>query len=171
MMVGEICEPGFQMDDPDITRQGIYALILELRREQVLRIGRLGEQVFEPGIYIYVGSALGPGGLRARLMRHLRTADNKRAHWHIDALTASGRMLEIWWQAAAERMECEWAAAAAMHAYYRPPRFGASDCRCEGHLLQMKDARKAAQARGEIQKRMNNTVHRICLVDHHDLDG
>ncbi len=39
------------------------------------------------GHYLYAGSAMGPGGLHARLSRHLRK--NKTAHWHIDELTTS----------------------------------------------------------------------------------
>jgi len=37
-----------------------------------------------PGYYIYIGSAFGPGGVRARMLRHLRA--DKPKHWHIDYL-------------------------------------------------------------------------------------
>jgi Uri superfamily endonuclease len=52
---------------------------------------RVGAKTFQgtlaPGLYLYVGSAGGPGGLRARLLRHFRR--RKRIHWHIDWLTTS----------------------------------------------------------------------------------
>ena len=51
---------------------GAYAIVLNLPYQVSLRVGRLGEAVFPAGSYIYCGSALGPGGLRSRLGRHLR---------------------------------------------------------------------------------------------------
>ena len=50
---------------------GTYALVLSARAGGIIRIGRLGELRLQSGIYVYVGSALGPGGVRARLMHHL----------------------------------------------------------------------------------------------------
>jgi Uri superfamily endonuclease len=94
-------------------------------------------------------------------MRHLRSANKKRTYWHIDTLIAAGQALEIWWHTAAERMECEWAATAARHAHSRPPCFGASDCRCKGHLLHFTDTYMTTQARDEIQQRLNGTIHTV----------
>ena len=53
-------------------RPGTYALILRASTAQTIQIGRLGDLVMQPGYYIYVGSAFGPGGLAARVGRHLR---------------------------------------------------------------------------------------------------
>jgi len=39
------------------------------------------------GVYLYVGSARGFGGLKARVARHLRAV--KKVHWHVDYLLAS----------------------------------------------------------------------------------
>lgn len=157
--------PADRIDDLDLNSPGAYALVLELHKKHVLHIGRLGEWTFEPGIFLYFGSALGPGGLRGRLRRHLRPPDGKRQQWHIDALTAVGQMREIWWLLSSERMECDWAAAAAEHAWKRPARFGASDCRCEGHLLQFVDLHNATRVREKIQDAMNTTIHRACMKD------
>ena len=49
---------------------GSYALILQADRRQTVRIGRLGQLTVEPGCYVYVGSALGPGGVRAQGGHH-----------------------------------------------------------------------------------------------------
>ena len=64
---------------------GYYALILAVSK--VLIIDTRGGKRFslDPGLYVYVGSARGPGGLLARIKRHLRR--NKRLFWHIDYLT------------------------------------------------------------------------------------
>ena len=65
--------------------KGAYLLIVELS-ESSEKWG------LEPGIYAYVGSAWGPGGLIARVKRHLLRAF-KRPKWHIDHLTSVGRPL------------------------------------------------------------------------------
>ncbi len=62
---------------------GIYVLILELSKPYHGFAGKLRVDL-EPGTYMYVGSARGPGGLAARIRRHLRR--EKNLHWHIDYL-------------------------------------------------------------------------------------
>ena len=59
---------------------GTYMLVLRLPKRRRLAVGRLGDFEFPAGYYLYAGSA--QGGLRGRVLRHLR-ADKKR-HWHID---------------------------------------------------------------------------------------
>jgi len=63
---------------------GTYVLVLRLSRATTLRVGRLGEFDFPCGLYLYVDSAQGTGGLRARLTRHWRA--HKPLHWHVDYL-------------------------------------------------------------------------------------
>ncbi|MEE8332606.1 MAG: DUF123 domain-containing protein, partial [Alphaproteobacteria bacterium] len=65
---------------------GAYALLILLKRRFAGNIGALGRVDLPPGAYLYLGSARGPGGLRARLARHARRG--KRLHWHVDRLTA-----------------------------------------------------------------------------------
>ena len=67
--------------------KGIYVIFMYISRDLNLRIGSLGAAVIQKGYYIYIGSAKGPGGLRARIERHLRK--QKRIHWHIDYLTST----------------------------------------------------------------------------------
>ncbi len=69
---------------------GVYVLILRLHGFFRGKVGGLGLVELEPGFYVYVGSALGPGGLAARVSRHLRRA--KRLRWHIDHLTSDPRV-------------------------------------------------------------------------------
>jgi hypothetical protein len=61
---------------------GTYVLILELTTRKVIQVGALGRIKFTAGWYAYAGSAFGPGGLAARINRHLMSA--KKPHWHID---------------------------------------------------------------------------------------
>ena len=64
--------------------KGAYILILRLRNPLRIRVGSLGVVEFDREYYAYVGSAMGPGGVRARLCRHIRGRGAKR--WHIDYL-------------------------------------------------------------------------------------
>ncbi|MCD4685321.1 MAG: GIY-YIG nuclease family protein [Anaerolineae bacterium] len=114
---------------------GTYVLWLRIDAPLTLQVGRLGTFEWSSGVYAYVGSAHGPGGLRARLRRHLRT--EKTRHWHIDALTTAAPVIAVWFMAAPERLECRWAAQiAARDATHAPVvGFGSSDCACETHLF------------------------------------
>jgi len=113
---------------------GDYILWLALREPARLTVGRLGTFDFPAGVYAYVGSARGPGGLAGRLKHHQSPV--LRPHWHIDTLRAAADLESVWWTAGAERLEHRWAAALAQlpGAQLPAPRFGASDCRCDSHL-------------------------------------
>lgn len=65
--------------------KGLYLLLLKLERKVNVKIGKLGCFKLPSGFYVYVGSAKGPGGLRARILRHLKLRKKKK--WHIDYLT------------------------------------------------------------------------------------
>lgn len=113
---------------------GSYLLVLRVAREMRVRVGALGVQEFPAGAYVYCGSALGPGGLRARVRRHVEGAG--RLHWHIDYLLRRVRVQEVRIRTGARRLECEWASElGGLAAFDCPaPRFGSSDCRCRAHL-------------------------------------
>ena len=88
---------------------GSYLLLLETRRAQHITIGKLGRFHFPKGYYCYTGSAMGPGGLAARLGRHKRLS-NKTKRWHIDYLRSHSRYVGAWFEPGINR-ECEFAAA------------------------------------------------------------
>jgi len=114
---------------------GTYALLLHLDAELALTVGQLGNLTFPAGDYVYVGSARGPGGLRARVRYHART--RKRARWHIDYLLARARLVAVHAIPGTERQECTWATTLLQlpNAAVVASRFGASDCRCLTHLI------------------------------------
>ncbi len=126
---------------------GTYALLLELPRSVRLRVGRLGLVTFDAPVYLYVGSAFGPGGLAARLGHHLRRAP--RPHWHIDYLRRAASVADLWTTTDPRRLECVWLAAAShLRSARLVPGFGASDCRCTSHLVALpKPPRPAALRR------------------------
>ncbi len=65
---------------------GLYVLLFELVEEYRGPLGRRGLVDLPAGVYAYVGSAWGPGGLAARLRRHL-CRGARRLWWHIDYLS------------------------------------------------------------------------------------
>jgi len=131
------------MDDLPI-HPGTYALIIRLSDTIPLVVGKLGRLVFSSGMYVYLGSAHGPGGLCARLGRHLQGGG--RTHWHIDYLLEAG---EVQAYGIIESkltnptqipIECQWAQYLTNRdsAKIPVPGFGASDCKsgCQSHLIQ-----------------------------------
>ncbi|MGD0094390.1 MAG: GIY-YIG nuclease family protein, partial [Planctomycetota bacterium] len=127
--------PTAQVPETLDSRPGTYALVLECRDEKRIRIGRIGTLNMRPGFYIYVGSALGPGGLAGRVLRHARRS--KRRRWHVDYLTAATSLVEVWLARGPQRLECQWARAAGRLPGAEVPLkgFGSSDCRCRSHLF------------------------------------
>jgi len=116
---------------------GVYVLIFKLETPLELQVGRLGRHTLPAGTLLYVGSAFGPGGLRARLAWHLKS--QKRIHWHIDALTSVILPVAYLCDASGRRLECQWAQHLAdlPGAFIPVPGFGSSDCRagCAAHLI------------------------------------
>jgi len=122
--------------------KGTYALVLHLECRAEITIGKLGTFTFPASYYLYVGSALGPGALEARLARHRRR--DKKLRWHIDYLLEHTLLVEVWSAASTDKLECLWAQAARElpGSEIPVPGFGSSDCRCPSHLIYL--ARKPA---------------------------
>jgi len=108
---------------------GAYLLLIEIASP--LKITRPAQATLAAGRYLYAGSAYGPGGLRARISRHMRRT--KRCRWHVDQITAVADVIGAW--ILLDGNECDLVARnsqlpAALTG------FGSSDCRrCRGHLL------------------------------------
>ena len=120
---------------PLLSNDGTYTLILESRVERLVRIGRLGTMTTHKGFYVYVGSALGPGGILARIRHHTDIA--QIPHWHTDYLRAVTELIEVWYAYDKDRLECNWANfSQSLSGSSAPlPGFGASDCTCHTHMF------------------------------------
>jgi Uri superfamily endonuclease len=118
-----------------LAQPGTYALIFSSASDQRVEIGRLGRLDFPSGFWVYVGSAFGPGGLKARVAHHRRIA--QRPRWHMDYLRPVLQLKEVWFTCDAERREHHWADALGRLRGARIPvaGFGSSDCRCKSHLF------------------------------------
>ncbi len=120
------------------TSKGNYLLIFEITQPNFVDIGSLGRQAFPMGLYVYAGSALGPGGLQARIRHHVRPS--LKPHWHMDYLKPYITWQAVGWKITNQRLECDWSQQLLLAGATAPvPRFGASDCqnRCPAHLLHL----------------------------------
>jgi len=118
--------------------KGIYCLVFE-NPGCVVQVGALGEIAFQSGWHIYIGSALGSGGLK-RLMRHISIARNhdRNPKWHVDYLLTSSffSLYYTVYGVTRDRFECR---LANILNESNVPAFGCSDCSCTSHLLYRQD--------------------------------
>ena len=128
-----LCGPDEITDLP--AEGGAYALILDVTETLALSRPRAACDPLAAGWYIYAGSARGPGGIRARLARHMR--QDKAVHWHIDQVTIRNGT-RVWAAPFPDRTECHLVSdlTASGRFVATHPGFGSSDCKlCPAHLL------------------------------------
>lgn len=113
--------------------QGGYLLVLHLKRDRKVWVGRLGGIQFRKGFYVYVGSAM--AHLSKRMVRHRRL--RKKPHWHIDYLRRVTQFHSFLPISSSLKLECKIARALSRIAGWRVLGFGSSDCHCETHLFGM----------------------------------
>jgi Uri superfamily endonuclease len=110
--------------------KGAYLLLIQLKKDTRIRIGKLGVISFKEGYYLYVGSAL--NGLDQRIRRHIRK--QKKNYWHIDYFLDSSQIISVYYKESVQREECSIA-----HTFettlYPISGFGCSDCNCRSHLF------------------------------------
>ena len=114
---------------------GTYALVLSSSSQKIICIGKFGKLKIQKGYYIYVGSALGPGGLKARIKYHNRLST--KPHWHIDYLKPFVEIKEVWYSYDTHRNEHNWSTIfiTLPDAFIPLKGFGSSDYKCRTHLF------------------------------------
>jgi Uri superfamily endonuclease len=125
--------------DENPAAPGAYWLVIELDAALDLDLPRRAPARLAPGRYVYCGSAFGPGGIRARVARHRKR--DKAVRWHIDRLTAVGRVVAV--RAEPGGRECDLVAEVLARPGASVPvaGFGSSDCRrCAAHLVRLPQA-------------------------------
>lgn len=149
----------------NIEGKGTYFLLFTLNTPEAIQIGRLKKSLFAESIYGYVGSANGPGGLKARISHHLGLS--KRPHWHMDYLRPYASFNECWFDQSGENLEHIWANSFFNMQFSAIPveKFGSSDCKCPSHLFSftrkptIQDLEK--QVQGEILNKMKLNILKI----------
>ena len=122
-------------------KKGSYCILFRLT--EAVTVETKGRKRFKlkRGLYGYAGSAMGSGGVEKRVERHLRR--EKKPHWHLDFLTVTPsfkaeKVLVFY----GKNVECE-VARALSKIGKAVPGFGSSDCKCESHLIELKDLKEA----------------------------
>jgi Uri superfamily endonuclease len=115
--------------------KGSYCLVIELKEEVEIKVGALGLFLFPKGIYFYVGRAMGPGGIEARISRHRRKGW-RRPRWHIDYLLERSEVVgEILFPGNGDECKIARDMLEMAGGMVVAPGFGSSDCRCPTHLI------------------------------------
>ncbi len=137
---------------------GTYVLILKGQLKPSLPVGKWGRIPLHPGFYLYVGSARGPGGVRARIKRHCR--EKKSLHWHIDYLLEELPLIRCWFTHDPGKLEHFWARV--MYKVFTPVNgFGCTDCTCPSHLFH--SAHQPSSR--DFSNWVDNTIHSLALED------
>lgn len=110
---------------------GCYVILFRLERKVSTEIGKRGFVEFKRGWYAYVGSAR--LGISGRLGHHLR-ASHSKPRWHLDYLLPLGIVKAVVAIETDEQIECTLANSLS-EGFDVLKGFGASDCKCEGHLF------------------------------------
>ncbi len=113
-----------------VKNRGCYILVIEVLKDERVKIGSLGYKDIPAGYYIYVGRA--KGNLQQRMAYHRRKRKKKR--WHIDYLIDISNHVRTLPIRLPDTPECEIASALCKHFTFLKG-FGASDCKCESHLF------------------------------------
>ena len=144
----------------ELGTSGTYALLLGAASSVTVEVGALGAVELEPGAFVYVGSAFGPGGLAARLRRHVQPRKSS-PHWHVDYLRAALSLHGAWISPDENRHECTWAQSIARLESSSVPLSGAgaSDCLCSTHFFRIAPLAGAGsdQAQSQIENELTGT--------------
>jgi sugar fermentation stimulation protein A len=123
--------------------RGNYLILLKIPTAVEITAGSLGPRLYEPGWYVYAGSA--QKNLSARINRHLRKI-RKQKHWHLDYLTPHAEAIKALPIRSYRNLECSLAKALAALGGTAVPGFGCSDCRCASHLYYFTDPPMGSRA-------------------------
>ena len=146
---------------------GTYTIVLACERPMRVRFGRLGRVKVKIGYYLYTGSALGLGAvsLEGRLTRHSRSFKKKR--WHVDYLTARQgcKLKGAVYLVSNERFECKInrAIRKKLNTQVILQHLGASDCKCEAHLVRVNETLSKIRLLNRIKQTYSRFgVARLC---------
>ena len=143
---------------------GTYAIVLKPKSKRTIKVGKLGLLKIQDGYYVYVGSAFGPGGLKARIAHHKRRSH--RSRWHIDYLRTAAQICEVWYTYDQKHREHQWAEMlSTMKAgMITSPGFGSSDCSCPAHLCYFKSKPTIAAFRRRLYDKIKD--HEKIFIDY-----
>jgi Uri superfamily endonuclease len=150
------------IDLPD--EKGTYVLIACVPQMKRIEVGQLGQFDIVSGLYAYVGSAFGAGGLAARIGHHLEST--AAPHWHIDYLLQVAKPVEVWYAVGDRKLEHHWADLLEQALRIPIPRFGSSDYHRSraSHLFYSKRRPAFGWFRQQVQERFEDVHAERCVL-------
>lgn len=139
----------------EITSKGAYIMYLLLKKnKRGLKVGSLKIQDFDSGLFAYVGSAYGPGGLRGRLRRYLKIKRrHSNIHWHIDHIIVNPDSKILGFHVLEGASEHQVAKEIEKLAKASFKGFGCSDCHCYSHFFYLGRGVKAIR---KVEEELRN---------------
>lgn len=139
-------------------RKGTYCLLVSLKTDQIIEIGKKGEINFNKGYYVYVGSAM--NSLEGRIRRHLRK--EKKLHWHVDYLlnNSKAEIVDVYLSDNEIKHECDVANYIAGNGIEIKD-FGCSDCKCNSHLIYFDSIAEAGSACRNAFKKLGLKLNKL----------
>lgn len=148
--------------------KGTYILFFSNNSEIEVVVGSLNKITFQKGIYLYIGSAFGPGGLTKRIQRH--NNPSKMIFWHIDYLSTNRNfklisVIEIF---SLIKNECSIVNFLLNDIFLEDKissisNFGSSDCHYKFHLLFLKN-KSVQEALKQIKTKMADYKIKITQI-------
>lgn len=137
-------------------------MAVKLEKGQRIKVAKLPEAHYPAGFYLYVGRA--KRGLRKRVDRHLRR--DKKNFWHIDYFLREAGVMDVWIKLNSFD-ECRTVSQIrkfSENSGIPQKKFGASDCRCPGHLVYLLEFDDLRNLRKKLKfERID--VHGIPILD------
>jgi len=152
------------------SKPGTYCILFRSQKKRRTRIGRWGYLYIEPGYYLYVGSAFGPGGILSRVLRHCRKS--KAKHWHMDYLQEFVTPVMAWHSYDPVRLEHCWARGLLKMSELNPINgFGCSDCQCQAHLLYTPTKPASPRVSSALAGRVGTCIYKSSLITRSECVG
>jgi Uri superfamily endonuclease len=128
--------------------RGVYVLLISVEDGVQMEVGALGLIYLGPGMYAYVGSALGSysSSIEGRLSRHY--SDHKKMHWHIDYILKDPKvkLKAAIFSESRKDQECNLVKKICDYEFaFGIKDFGSSDCVCVSHLIMLNLRENIAQ--------------------------
>lgn len=115
--------------------KAVYAVFFRLESEKEIEIGAMGTRNFQPGIYVYVGSAM--NSVEKRVERHFSETEN--LHWHIDYFSSEAEPFDYFVLPEVSEYEC--VLAEVLEEIGEPmDEIGSTDCECGAHLFRIRSS-------------------------------
>jgi len=119
--------------------KGSYILVIKLKDDSKIKIGKLGMIDFPKGYYCYVGSALGKAvNIENRIGRHKKLDQEKsgKSKWHVDyfLINPNSSIIDTIIIKNDKRLECDISEKLERVASKSINDFGCSDCDCKSHF-------------------------------------